>query len=167
MAVSAYSTCTYEDIASECPDLLKWCQMYIFKDKETTTQFVRRAESSGYKALLVTVDTGPLRKKKDFRNELELPDGARAANFQDIACLKTMSVKEQMDEINGLIEPCLNWSHVQWLKSITNLPVVLKGIMSAEDAREAVRYGVDGILVSNKGGRKIDVLPSTVSLLEH
>ncbi len=160
MAVSAYASCSYEEIAKACPEVLRWCQMYIFKDKDLTTSFVRRAESHGYKALLITVDTGPLGKKNDFRSELHLPEGVIPANFKDLSL--GFDLREQLDDINGLIEPCLNWSHIRWLKSITKLPVVLKGIMSAEDAKEAVKYGVDGILVSNKGGRQFDVLPSTV-----
>eukprot|EP00794_Sanderia_malayensis_P020235 gene20235-22212_t len=163
MAVSAYATCSYEDIADACPDLLRWCQMYIFKDRDVTTRFVRRAERSGYKALLVTVDTTPLRKKGDFRDKLELPDGVGVVNFDGI--VQGASLQENLDNSLALIEPCLNWSDIEWLKSITKLPVVLKGIMSPQNAKEAVKYGVDGILVSNKGGRQFDVLPGTLDIL--
>ena len=162
MAVSAYATYSYEDIADACPDALKWCQMYLFKERELTLKFVRRAELSGYKALVITVDTNPLRKKTDFRNSLSLPDGVTIANFPDDHT--GMALKSKIDIVNGLIEPCLGWKDVDWLKSVTKLPIVLKGVLSVDDAKEAVKHGVHGILVSNKGGRKLDVLPSTVSI---
>lgn len=150
MVVSAYSSYSYEDIATTVPDGLRWLQMYIFKDRDLTKDFVRRAETFDYKALVITVDTDPLYVKATSNNQL--PD-VPAANFKTYV---------DVSDTSGLIEPCLCWGDIEWLRTITKLPIVLKGIMSRRDARMAVKYGVNGILVSNKGGRKLDVLPSTV-----
>ena len=154
MIVSAYSSFSYEEIANAVPNGLRWLQMYIFRDRNLTKDFVRRAEANGYKALVITVDTDPLTVKTGSRYSISAPEGACAANFK-------ANVKGSID----LIEPCLCWSDIEWLRSITTLPIVLKGILSKDDARMAVRNGIDGILISNKGGRKLDVLPGTVSLL--
>ena len=150
MTVSAYSSYSYEDIANAVPQGLRWLQMYIFKDRNLTKDFVRRAETCGYKALVITIDTDPLTMKEGSRCALPIPEGAIAANFKDVC------------GSSDLLEPCLQWSDIKWLRSITKLPIVLKGIMSTFDARMAVKNGINGIIISNKGGRKLDVLPSTV-----
>ena len=150
MAVSAYASYSYEEIADAVPQGLRWLQMYIFKDRNLTKDFVRRAEAHGYKALVITIDTDPLTLKAGSRYSLSAPEGASAANFKDVC------------ESKDLLEPCLQWSDIKWLRSITKLPIVLKGIMSTFDARMAVENGINGIIISNKGGRKLDVLPSTV-----
>jgi len=153
MTVSAYSSYSYEDIANAVPQGLRWLQMYIFKDRNLTKDFVRRAETCGYKALVITIDTDPLTMKEGSRCALPIPEGAIAANFKDVC------------GSSDLLEPCLQWSDIKWLRSITKLPIVLKGIMSTFDARMAVKNGINGIIISNKGGRKLDVLPSTLDVL--
>lgn len=153
MAVSSYSSYSHEDIANAVPSSLRWLQMYIFKDRDLTKEFVRRAECFDYKALVITVDTDPLSLTPGTKNAMKTPDQI-AANFGSHA-----------GDIGVLIEPCLRWSDVAWLRSETKLPIVLKGIMSKSDAKMALSYGVNGIIVSNKGGRKLDVLPSTVKQL--
>ena len=150
MVVSAYSSYSYQDIANAAPKGLRWLQMYIFKDRELTKDFIRRAEEFGYKALVITVDSGSLGYKLDSES-IPIPQEASAANF----------AQNDADSLD-LIEPCFGGSDIEWVRSITNLPIVLKGIISTSDAQVAVKYGVDGIIVSNKGGRKLDVLPSTV-----
>ena len=152
MVVSAFSSYSYEEIANSVPKGLRWLQMYIFKDRNLTKDFVRRAETCGYKALVITVDTDPLALKQSSRHSLSAPQGTYAANFST-----------DLSGSEALIEPRVCWNDIQWLRSITKLPIVLKGILSKFDARMAVRNGVNGIIISNKGGRKLDVLPSTVS----
>ena len=152
MVVSAYSSCSYEEIANAVPKGLRWLQMYIFKDRNLTKDFVCRAETRGYRALVITVDTDPLALKKGSRHSLSAPQGAYAANFST-----------DLSRSGDLIESRVSWNDIEWLRSITKLPIVLKGILSKFDARMAVRNGINGIIISNKGGRKLDVLPSTVS----
>ncbi|XP_056623762.1 hydroxyacid oxidase 1 [Triplophysa dalaica] len=171
MMLSSWSTSTIEEVAEAAPGGVRWMQLYIYKDRTLTQSLVRRAEDAGYKGIFVTVDTPYLgRRRDDVRNRFKLPSHLRLANFDspDLA----FSSKEGYGKDSGLavyvaqsIDPTVKWDDIAWLKSITSLPVVLKGILRAEDAREAVKYGVDGILVSNHGARQLDGVPATIEVL--
>ena len=160
MTVSAFATYSYEEIATSCPSGLRWCQMYIFKDRNLTLDFVRRAESAGYKALVLTIDTTPLFKSGDQESHFELPDCIEARNFKERP-VKTL--EDLAQKICSLIDPDIRGQDIEWLKSLTKLPVVLKGVMSVDDAIEATKAGVEGIIISNKGGRNLDDVPGTVN----
>ncbi|XP_036398962.1 hydroxyacid oxidase 1 [Megalops cyprinoides] len=171
MMLSSWATSTIEEVAEAAPDSVRWMQLYIYKDRDLTLSLVRRAEKAGYKGIFVTVDTPYLgRRRNDVRNRFKLPSHLRLANFAspDLA----FSSKEGYGDDSGLavyvaqaIDPTLQWEHIAWLKSVTSLPVVLKGVMRAEDAVEALKYGVDGILVSNHGARQLDSVPATIDVL--
>ena len=151
------ASATIEDIASAAPNGLHWLQMYIFRDREFTKSLIKRAEDSCYKAIVFTVDAiihG--RRWRDLRNEAVLVPHLK---FGNVAGPNT---DDYAQNVKAVIEPAINWSSFSWLKSITKLPVLIKGVLTAEDAKLAVQHGVDGIIVSNHGGRQLDGVPATV-----
>uniref|UniRef100_A0A8C6ULW0 (S)-2-hydroxy-acid oxidase n=1 Tax=Neogobius melanostomus TaxID=47308 RepID=A0A8C6ULW0_9GOBI len=159
MMLSSWATSTIEEVA-----------LYIYKDRELSLSLVRRAEQAGYQAIFLTVDTPYLgRRWDDVRNRFKLPSHLSMSNFS----APSLSFSEDSyGEDSGLsvyvskaIDPSLSWEDVLWLKAHTQLPVILKGILSAEDARQAVDCGVDGILVSNHGARQLDGVPATLDVL--
>ncbi|XP_051578899.1 2-Hydroxyacid oxidase 1-like isoform X2 [Myxocyprinus asiaticus] len=171
MMLSSWATSTIEEVAASAPGVVRWMQLYIYKDRALTQLLVRRAEDAGYKGIFVTVDTPYLgRRRDDVRNRFKLPSHLRMANFvsPDLA----FSSKEGYGEDSGLavyvtqaIDPTVKWEDIAWLKRMTSLPVVVKGVLRADDAKEALKYGVDGILVSNHGARQLDGVPATIDAL--
>ncbi|XP_046886558.1 hydroxyacid oxidase 1 [Hypomesus transpacificus] len=172
MMLSSWATSTIEEVRSSAGEGLLWMQLYIYKDRDLTLSLVRRAEEAGYKAIFVTVDTPYLGKRRDdVRNRFKLPSHLRMSNFASAEL--AFSSEEGYGEDSGLavyvsqaIDPTLCWEHIAWLKAHTHLPVVVKGVLSAEDALQAVQFGVDGILVSNHGARQLDGVPATLDVLE-
>jgi 4-hydroxymandelate oxidase len=169
MVASTLSTCTLEDIAAAASGPL-WFQLYVYKDREVTKDLVARAEQAGYRALVLTVDTPLLgRRERDVRNRFALPEHLSIANF---ASLKTDASRWGETSsfgayVHDLFDASLTWEAVAWLRSLTTLPIVLKGILTAEDARLAVDHGAAGVIVSNHGGRQLDdSTPSIVALPE-
>lgn len=167
MIASTMSTCTLEEIAAATSGPA-WFQLYVYRDRAVTQELVARAEAAGYAALVLTVDTPVLgRRLRDVRNRFVLPEGISMRNFEaaltDRARWGTSASFAAY--IHDLVDPSLTWDAVEWLRSITRLPVVLKGILTAEDARLAVDAGVAALIVSNHGGRQLDgVAPSIVAL---
>ncbi|XP_056333744.1 hydroxyacid oxidase 1 [Danio aesculapii] len=171
MMLSSWSTSSIEEVCEAAPGGVRWLQLYIYKDRALTQSLVRRAEDAGYKGIFITVDTPYLgRRRDDVRNRFKLPSHLRMANFEspDLA----FSKKEGYGEDSGLavyvtqaIDAAVRWQDIGWLKTLTKLPVVVKGVLTAEDAKEALKYGVDGILVSNHGARQLDGVPATIDAL--
>lgn len=161
MVASTISTSTLEEIASAA-DAPRWFQLYVYKDRGVTEELVARAEAAGYKAIVLTVDTPMLgRRERDARNSFALPAGMAIANFAGL--------RERLEGaagwgagssfsayVHNLFDASLTWDDVAWLRKLTRLPVVLKGILAADDGRLAVDAGVQGIIVSNHGGRQLD-----------
>jgi 4-hydroxymandelate oxidase len=150
MVVSMASTVAVEEIAETGADL--WFQLYVQPDLGFTEQLVRRAEAAGCTALVVSVDSPVFgRRERDLRNGfLDLPSGMACAH---------------MDGRAIAFRPDLSWDHIDWLRSVSTLPIVLKGVVHPEDARLAVGHGIDALAVSNHGGRQLDTMPATVELL--
>ena len=150
MVASTEATCTLEDIAQAANGPL-WFQLYMYTP-ENVAKLVRRAEAAGYRALVVTVDAARWgRKERVLRADFHMPPHLNEANF--------IEDNPQVDYVFG------TWETIAWLRSLTSLPIVLKGILTAEDARLAVEHGVDGIVVSNHGGRQLDSVPATIDAL--
>jgi 4-hydroxymandelate oxidase len=169
MIASTLSTCTLEEIAAAATGAV-WFQLYVYKDREVTKDLVARAEQAGYRALVLTVDTPLLgRRERDVRNRFALPEHLSIANF---ASLKTDASRWGEKSsfgayVHDLFDASLTWEAVSWLRSLTKLPILLKGILTAEDARLAVDHGAAGVIVSNHGGRQLDdSTPSIVALPE-
>lgn len=167
MILSTLSNTTMEDVAAAAPGGLRWFQLYVYKDRDITKDLVKRAENSGYKALVVTVDT-PLfgNRIADVKNNFTLPDGLTVANLEGVGGgLDPSSGSGLAAYGEKLLDPSLTWNDIKWLRSITNLKVIAKGVLTAEDARNAVNSGVSGILVSNHGARQLDGVTSTIEAL--
>ncbi|KAL5757309.1 hypothetical protein ACOSP7_019920 [Xanthoceras sorbifolium] len=165
MILSFTSSCTIEEVAASC-NAVRFYQLYIYKKRDITATLVQRAEKNGYKAIVLTADTPRLgRREADIKNKMIAP---RLKNLEGLFSTKVTSdggsdleayAKETMD-------PSLCWKDIGWLRSITKLPILIKGVLTREDARKAVQVGVDGIIVSNHGARQLDYSPATISVLE-
>ncbi len=164
MTVSTSSSVSLEDIRAGSTDAKLWFQLYLFKDIEASLEVLRRAESIGVKALVLTVDTPILgRRERDIREGFYLPDGIQMANF------KTDLPKSQGSSLNAHahqnFKMNLSFTDLAWLRNQTNLPILVKGICHPEDALLSLEHGANGIWVSNHGGRQLDTAPATISVL--
>ncbi|KAM9745699.1 2-Hydroxyacid oxidase 1 isoform 2-T2 [Menidia menidia] len=171
MMLSSWATSTIEEVMSAMTlspgrGGVLWLQLYIYKDRELTLALVRRAEQAGYRAVFVTVDTPYLgRRLDDVRNRFKMPPHLSMSNFS------TASLAFSEDDygsdsglavyVANAIDPALSWDDITWLRKHTSLPLVVKGVLSGEDAVQAVNHGVSGILVSNHGARQLDGVPAT------
>lgn len=164
MVVSTQASMTLESIAQEAAGPL-WFQLYIQPDRDFTASLVRRAEEAGYRALVVTVDA-PVNglRNREQRAGFALPAGIEAVNLQGMRGLPP-PLPEALLFGTPLLETAARWADLEWLRGITRLPILLKGIVDAEDARRAIASGIDGIIVSNHGGRALDGVPATIDLL--
>ena len=159
MMAATNSNYTMEEIA-EATTTPRWFQLY-HRGREVTETLVRRAEKSGYTAICLTVDTPvPSYKERDVRNRFVRP--FRLVNFTG---MEAAAGDEETPSWLSPGVPGLTWADLDWLRSLSALPLVLKGIRTPEDARLAVDHGVEGILVSNHGGRQIDMTLSSIETL--
>ena len=150
MVASTSSNRSLEDIANSASGPL-WFQLYV-ADRKGTEELVQRATESGYRALVLTVDSPRWgRKERAIRADFRLPSHLYKANFPNDAAAEAQVL--------------LTWESLAWLRSLTSLPIVLKGILTAEDAVLAVEHGVDGIVVSNHGGRQLDSVAASIEVL--
>ena len=153
--LSTLSSFALEQVAAAAP-APRWFQLYVYRDREITRALVARVEAAGYSALCLTVDVQrPGNRERDLRNAFKVPPHVRAANFGD-AIEDTADGSALLRYIGDQFDPTLTWEAVDWLRSITRLPIVVKGILAPEDARLAIEHGVSGIGVSNHGGRQLD-----------
>ncbi|XP_033102747.1 hydroxyacid oxidase 1-like isoform X2 [Anneissia japonica] len=158
MVLSCFSTCTIEDVAKASPHGLLWMQVMLFNRREITESLVKRAEAAGFKAIVVTIDQPVSGKKYSSVRNRESIQFKLQAHEQPIN-LK-LDIKSAGDKIVSDYSS-VTWEDIKWLKSLTKLPLVLKGITTGDQACNAVKYGASGILVSNHGGRQLDYLPAT------
>lgn len=160
LALAAESS--IEQMALAAPNTHLWFQMFIMADLELTKQLVQRAEAAGYKAIVLTIDMRRLGlRRTDIRNGLTFPVHSSFSNFGDYVkkIAKQKGIHERDVEIPFKANP--SWEDIKWLKSFMRIPLILKGILTPEDALMAVESGADGIIVSNHGGRHLDsTLPS-------
>lgn len=170
MVVSTIATYSLEEVAaaSQGP---RWFQLYLYRDRGVSAAMVHRAEAAGYRALVLTVDTPRLgTRRRDRRNAFQLPDHVRLANFDEATLPSTnFSGSSQERTLTGsariLLNDALTWRDVEWLRRLTRMPVLVKGILTAEDAKLALEHGAHGIVVSNHGGRQLDGAMPTVRAL--
>ena len=161
MVASTGATYTMEEIARAASGPL-WFQLYVYKDRSLARNLIQRAERAGYRALCLTVDTPRLgSRERDFRNQLVLPPGIEMRNLVEAG----FDMSETSLLAHRQLDCSLTWDAVAWLRSETKLPILLKGIIAAEDAALAVQHGVDGVIVSNHGGRQLDGTEATLKAL--
>lgn len=131
--------------------------MNMFKDRSCMQSLISRSEKAGYGAIVLSLDqpTVGIRSYGTFTP----PSYLSFPNFRDVP--SPLMVEDVID----LLDPSYTWREIDWIRSLTHLPIVVKGIMTGEDAIEAVKHGVNGIIVSNHGGRQLDGVPATVSEL--
>ncbi|WP_327004816.1 alpha-hydroxy-acid oxidizing protein [Dactylosporangium sp. NBC_01737] len=158
--VSVFASRTLEDVAAATSGTL-WLHLYWFRRREVMTGLIRRAADAGFGALVLTVDAPRIgRRWRDMRNGFAIGGDVAAVNI-DAA---VMALTHHSDEGHSAIaehaaqsfDAAVTWADLAWLREQTSLPIVLKGILTAEDAALAVEHGVDGIVVSNHGGRQLD-----------
>ena len=146
---------------------LKWFQLYVPRDRAVARRLVERAEQAGYKALIVTVDLGE-RKDADLRNRFALPKEMLVKHLRDVGfegINEQMSYEALLKFNENAWDLSLSWDFFDWLRSITRLPLVIKGVLRGDDARRAVSLGLDGVIVSNHGGRRLDGMPASIEML--
>lgn len=171
MVVSTTATTSLEDVmkASGGP---KWFQVYIFSDRTATETLVAKARSSGYSALVLTVDAPILgRRERDIRSAFTLPEGLTMANAaasgpeHETLPGATADSSGLMQHFRGLHDASLTPRDIEWLRDVSGLPVIVKGIVRGDDARRALDHGASGIVVSNHGGRQLDTAVATARVL--
>jgi L-lactate dehydrogenase (cytochrome) len=190
-SLSTMGTRSIEDCAAENPNGDKWFQIYTWKDRGLVEDLVGRAKAAGYGAVWLTVDTAVLgRRERDVRRGMTLPpklgpktliDGAIHPSwtwdFLQGGPITFANIVGQHDEdgstaisladhVARQFDQALSWDDIDWLRSIWDGPIVLKGIQTVEDAKQAVSMGVEGIGLSNHGGRQLDDAPTPVSMIE-
>ncbi|GAA5925853.1 FMN-dependent alpha-hydroxy acid dehydrogenase [Sporobolomyces koalae] len=171
--VSSNSSISLEEIASQSPQSLLFFQLYVNKDRKKTELQLQRVVQAGYKAIVVTVDAPVAGKReRDERTKLEAevvedPNMKQAveATAPD-APDRTLSPPQGIAQTLGnYVDPALSWPDIAWIKKLTGLPVVVKGIQSAEDAALATHHGASAIYLSNHGGRQLEGAPSSLETL--
>ncbi|MEC4983099.1 MAG: alpha-hydroxy acid oxidase [Oscillatoria sp. PMC 1068.18] len=169
MILSTLSTKSLEAVAQCRKNTPQWFQLYVHKDRALTENLVRRAEAAGYSALCLTVDAPLLGKReRDRHNQFTLPPGMQLAN---LATESNLKIPQTTGE-SGLfayfaqqLDPSLTWQDLEWLQSLTKLPIAVKGILRGDDALKAVEHGAKAIIVSNHGGRQLDGAIATLDAL--
>jgi len=162
MVVSTFATTSIEEIA-RCSNGRLWFQLYVHPDRGFTRDLVQRAEAAGCQALMITVDTPTLgTRDREKRNLFHLPPGMERENLKALGASAT---RADHFKDYAIIDAALDWKTIGWIRSFTKLPVLLKGILSAEDARLAAEEGVQAVLVSNHGARNLDTVPATIEAL--
>jgi isopentenyl diphosphate isomerase/L-lactate dehydrogenase-like FMN-dependent dehydrogenase len=177
--LSTVSSYTMEEVAQEMAEAPRWFQLYWPNNADLAASFLQRAERAGYKALVVTLDTFLLSwRERDIQNAyLPFLKGEGLANYLSDPVFRTLLGGGPQQHLVKAVEtfgqiysnPGLTWEDLPFLRQHTKLPILLKGILRPDDARKAVEHDMDGIIVSNHGGRQMDgavaaleVLPSVV-----
>jgi isopentenyl diphosphate isomerase/L-lactate dehydrogenase-like FMN-dependent dehydrogenase len=159
MCVSTIATASPREVAEAAPDAPRWFQLYVMRDAGRTRALVEEVAALGYSALVLTADTPYLgRRERDVRNGFAIPDELAVPNMPAPA---EESLRRQFDSMS----PAVTWRDVEELASVSGLPVLVKGVLTAEDALLAVEHGAAGIVVSNHGGRQLDGVPAALDAL--
>jgi isopentenyl diphosphate isomerase/L-lactate dehydrogenase-like FMN-dependent dehydrogenase len=148
------STKTMEEVATAIKDSPRWFQLYFNKNPEINKQLLQRVEKAGYSAIVLTVDLPVLGiRDRNVRNNFTLP---KEANRPSIPSERYIAATRSLQTLTAGIKDDLSWDDYEWTRKHTTLPVLLKGILSSDDAEEAARRKVPAIIVSNHGGRQLD-----------
>ncbi len=163
MCLSSLATARPAEVAEAAPGGHRWFQLYCFRDRAVTHAMAQEAVDSGYEAIALTVDAPRAgRRERDLRAGFTLPPEIRAPGVEAAAGGKSgLSV----EEVFALIDPSLTWRDLEVLSSEIELPILLKGVLSAQDARLAADHGATGVVVSNHGGRQLDGVPASLDAL--
>ncbi|MEM8607444.1 MAG: alpha-hydroxy acid oxidase [Myxococcota bacterium] len=168
MILSTLSTTRVEDVVAAAERDI-WFQLYVYKDRGATEALVERVHAAGCKALVLTVDAPLLgRREQDIRTGFALPESMGIENMLAEGYARV----DAADGDSGLaayfaelLDPSLSWKDLDWLRTISPMPVIVKGVVRPDDARRAVDHGTNGIVVSNHGGRQLDTSVATIEAL--
>jgi 4-hydroxymandelate oxidase len=163
--ISTFTTTSIDEIARNTQRPI-WFQLYVQRDRGFTKEMVERAVASGCKAVCLTVDT-PVLGNRYGQLSFGLPKELECVHMRGLGQgAATPEFKLERGRVfDPLFDPSFNWSDLEWLRSVAGVPVILKGVLSAEDGRRAVERGADGVIVSNHGGRNLDTVPATIDAL--
>jgi isopentenyl diphosphate isomerase/L-lactate dehydrogenase-like FMN-dependent dehydrogenase len=189
--MSTVATVSIETVAAKAPDATRWFQLYILRDRGFTVELMNRARDAGYQALVLTVDC-PIagQRERDPRNGLTVPLRPTLANALDLARRAAWLLDQarwgapRPENLVGAaggdsggqalaaymqtqLDPSVTWDDVAWVRRQWDGPLVVKGLISAEDARAAVACGADGVLISNHGGRQLNGAVPSLEALPH
>jgi len=163
--ISTFTTTSIDEIARNTQRPI-WFQLYVQRDRAFTKDMVQRAVASGCKAVCLTVDT-PVLGNRYGQLSFGLPKEMECVHLRGLGQgSPSPGHKTQRGTIyDALFDPSFNWNDMEWLRSVAGVPVILKGVLSAEDGKRAVERGADGVIVSNHGGRNLDTVPATIDAL--
>ncbi|RVD85247.1 uncharacterized protein DFL_003573 [Arthrobotrys flagrans] len=161
--IPTLASCSFDEICdARAGDQIQWLQLYVNKNREITRKIVCHAEKRGCTALFITVDAPQLgRREKDMRSKFE-DNGSSVQNDNGDSMDRSQGAARA---ISSFIDPSLSWKDIPWFKSITKMKIVLKGVQRVEDVIKACEAGVDGVVLSNHGGRQLDTAPSGIEIL--
>ncbi|CAH1250984.1 HAO1 [Branchiostoma lanceolatum] len=159
MTLPTFATSTPKELVDVAPSALKWFQLYVTPERDFMKRLIQHVERLGYKALVITIDV-PLtgNRRAMTRDGFHVPPHIKIANFGEELKRKYAFPADATDQ-------SLSWKDIAWFQSVTTMPIVLKGIMTSEDAELAVQHGVQAVWVSNHGGRQLDSVPATIEVL--
>jgi len=163
MAVSTFTTTAIDEIARNTRSPI-WFQLYVQRDRPFTKDMVQRAVAAGCKAVCLTVDT-PVLGCRYGQLSFGLPSHLECVHLRGLDLKKSVPTHSMGGVYDPIFDPSFNWKDLEWLRTVAGVPVLLKGVLSPEDGKRAIDYGVDGIIVSNHGGRNLDLLPATIDAL--
>ena len=176
LILSSAASHSIEEVAEAMGDAPRWFQLYWVNDREICASFVSRAVAAGYAAIVVTVDTLTLGwRPRDLRNAyLPFLSGAGCAQFFTDPVFRSRLDRPPEDDVLAAAAMMLatfpnlslTWDDLAWLREQTSLPLLVKGLLTAEDARRAHACGIDGVIVSNHGGRQVDGAVAALDALE-
>jgi isopentenyl diphosphate isomerase/L-lactate dehydrogenase-like FMN-dependent dehydrogenase len=182
------STCTMEELAST-DATPRWMQVFIYKDRSFTEEFCTRADAAGFDALVLTIDNQiPSKRERDLRNGFSIPPSFGLTGYTAMILrykwlwrmrntLGSMTfgnyVRPGLNsnlpalaaQMTELLDPGMTWADVEWLRKVWKKPLLLKGILHPDDAQKAIDLGIDGIVVSNHGGRQLDGALASIDAL--
>ncbi|KAJ3972939.1 FMN-dependent dehydrogenase-domain-containing protein [Lentinula raphanica] len=162
--IPTLASCSFDELVDGAqPGQVQFFQLYVNKDRAITKRIVQHAESRGIKGLFITVDAPQLgRREKDMRQKFEAEDPAEVSKAGKDHVDRSQGAARA---ISSFIDPGLHWGDLKWFKSITRMPLILKGVQCWEDALEAYDQGMAGVVLSNHGGRQLDFARSGVEIL--
>jgi 4-hydroxymandelate oxidase len=167
MILSTLASSTIEDVAGAGSGSARWFQLYVQRDHDLTAELAKRAHAAGYSAIVLTVDLPVVgTRDRDTRNGFTIPEGLGYVNL-GVERPRDTEGSDFAAYVSFLGDQSVTWDDLAWIRSLSPLPLVLKGILTAEDARLAAQNGVDAVVVSNHGGRQLDgSIPSVEALPE-
>jgi isopentenyl diphosphate isomerase/L-lactate dehydrogenase-like FMN-dependent dehydrogenase len=161
MCLSTLGGASAAQLAEAAPGARQWFQLYWSRDRGFTRSLVDAAAEAGFEAVVLTVDLPAAgRRERDIRAAFEIPEDIPLPNLA--AHLGRGDFHATLSQV---VDPCVTWRDLEWLQSVSSLPLLVKGILTEEDAQLACEHGVDGVVVSNHGGRQLDGVSASLDAL--